>query len=317
VISCESHHEMLSEICAGITLCRDGKLLFAARAVRMFSFGGITVVLLLFLSEIGFSDAIIGACLTSILAGDLCITLVLTTYADRFGRRRTLVIGGLLKVFAGLVFALSRNVYITVLAGTLGVITPTGGDIGPFLSIETAALTDLLQGGQVATVFGWYQLVGGVTQAFGALAAGWGVSALVSSGMSTLFAFRCVVLGYAVAGCLLTVIYLMLSEAAEARPSATYTHRTILSSFIGLHSNRSRSVVARLSALFALDAFAGGFSMQTFISLWFERRWALDPRHLGSMLMGVNLIAALSGLVVGPLVSRYAAVTTMPCFITP
>ena len=194
----------------GITLSPDGRLLFAARIVRMFSFGAITVVLLLFLAEVGFSDAAIGLCLTLILAGDLGITLALTTYADRVGRRRVLVLGAALKVAAGVAFALSANFSLTVLAGVLGVITPTGNDIGPFLAIEQAALTDITARGgrgEISTVFGWYQFVGASAQAAGAAAAGWSVSHLQGAGYSTLRAQQAVVLAYAAFGVLLGLLY--------------------------------------------------------------------------------------------------------------
>ena len=93
-------------------------------------------------------------------------------------------------------------------------------------------------------------------------------------------------------GMLLVVLYLMLSESVEARSSAgPGADRHALD--FGLSSNRSRRVIAQLSALFALDAFAGGFSMQTFICLWFDRRWGLESGYLGTMLMGVNLLAAI------------------------
>ena len=117
------------------------------------------------------------------------------------------------------------------------------------------------------------------------------MSALKAGGLSALSAFRSVVLGYAGCGVLLVVLYLMLSEQVEARSSST-PGAVRRARDLGLSSSRSRLIVAQLSALFALDAFAGGFSMQTFICLWFERRWGLGSGYLGTMLMGVNLLAA-------------------------
>ena len=309
----------LAEI--SIRLSRDGRLLFATRIIRMLSFGALTVVLLLYLTKIGFSDEQIGACLSLILAGDLCVTLVLTTYADRVGRRKTLAIGALLKVAAGATFALSTNFYMTVVSGILGVITPTGNDIGPFIAIEQAALADIAPSadrGGMATVFGWYQFIGASSQAAGALIAGWTVSALQVAGTSSVSAQRIVVLAYAFFGVLLFCLYCLLGDSVEPRarrdspvqPAADQGSRSWMPN-IGIWSRRSKLVVMQLSGLFALDAFAGGFSMQTFIALWFERRWSLDVGHLGSIIMAVNLLAALSGLVVGPLVARYGAVNVM------
>lgn len=114
---------------------KDFYILFITRSLRLFSYGSLAVVLFLYLNEIQFTESQIGVLMSLILLGDLIITMYLTTHADRFGRRRTLAIGALLKLFTGITFALSNNFYMLAISGIIGVISTTGGEIGPFLAI--------------------------------------------------------------------------------------------------------------------------------------------------------------------------------------
>lgn len=123
---------------------RDTAILFATRIIRMFAYGFLSVVLALYLSEAGLSESQIGLLLTLTLIGDAVISLWLTTSADRIGRRRILVLGAGLMILAGVVFVLTHNLILLTLAAIIGVISPSGNEIGPFLSIEQAGLTQLV-----------------------------------------------------------------------------------------------------------------------------------------------------------------------------
>ena len=122
----------------------DGWLLFATRFVRLFAYGSLSVVLVFYLIGVGLSEPQIGMLLTLTLVGDTIVSLYLTTRADRIGRRRMLIIGAALMVAAGLVFASTRRLWLLVLAGPVGVISPSGQEVGPFLSIEQAALSHVV-----------------------------------------------------------------------------------------------------------------------------------------------------------------------------
>src|SRR3954464_11307440 len=121
-------------------LTRDAWLLFSTRFIRLFAYGSLSVVLVFYLVGIGLPESQTGLLLTATLAGDTVISLYLTTRADRIGRRRMLIAGAMLMAGAGMAFAFTRNVWLLVLAGTIGVISPSGNEVGPFLSIEQAAL---------------------------------------------------------------------------------------------------------------------------------------------------------------------------------
>jgi MFS family permease len=145
---------------------RDGVLLFIGRSVRMFSYGSLTVVLLQYLEGLGLSDNAIGALLTVILLGDLGVSLWLTSRADNLGRRHCLLVGAVLKIFAGAAFALASPDYTWVLfpAGVIGVVSSTGGEIGPFLPIEQAALIQARSDAEPASLFAWYGAAGYLSQ---------------------------------------------------------------------------------------------------------------------------------------------------------
>src|ERR1700730_11430743 len=151
------------------SLTQEGRILFATRIARMFVYGFLAVVLVLYLAALGVPDPQIGVLLSLTLIGDTLISLWLTTNADRIGRRRVLVAGALLMTAAGLVFAATNALPLLLLAATIGVISPSGNEVGPFLAVEQAALSQSVPGAQRTGVFAWYNLVGSVATACGAL----------------------------------------------------------------------------------------------------------------------------------------------------
>src|SRR6184192_4179717 len=153
-------------------LTRDGWLLFLTRSTRLFAYGALSVVLVFYLTSLGLSTSQTGLLLTLTLVGDTVVSLYLTTRADRIGRRRMLIIGALLMAAAGLAFASTRNFVFLVAAGTIGVISPSGNEVGPFLSIEQAALSQVVPGQTRTAVFAWYTLVGSFATALGSLGGG-------------------------------------------------------------------------------------------------------------------------------------------------
>jgi MFS family permease len=122
-------------------LTRDGRLLFLTRFLRLFSYGMLAVVLVFYLTGLGLSESQTGLLLTLTLLGDTAVSLILTTQADRIGRRKMLIAGAILMAAAGLAFACTKNFLLLIVAGTIGVISPSGNEVGPFLSIEQAALS--------------------------------------------------------------------------------------------------------------------------------------------------------------------------------
>jgi len=284
----------------------DTALLFSTRAIRLFAYGSLSVILALYLEELGFDGHTIGLLLTATLAGDACLSLLLSTRADRFGRRRTLVIGAVLMSLAGATFAVTRQTVFLVLAAIVGVISPTGNEIGPFLAVEQAALTQLVPDRRRTATFAWYSLAGSLASALGALVGGLTARGLQNHGFSPLVSYRALFSGYALAGAVLLVCFLALSREVEVVPPPvplTTARR------LGLH--RSTGTVARLSGLFALDAFAGGLIIQSFVAYWFHLRFGVHEGVLGGIFFGANLLAGASALLAARLAARIGLVNTM------
>ncbi len=283
---------------------RDPVLLFATRILRLFAYGSLSVILALYLAETGLTERTIGLLFSLTLAGDAGISLWLTTSADRIGRKRMLLLGALLMILAGVVFLLTRNVYLLTLAAIIGVISPSGNEIGPFLSIEQAALSQLVPDKQRTKIFAWYNLSGSFATATGALVGGWLAKILQSSGWNAFDSYRMILSGYAMAGVLLFILFLSLSPAVDAPPAEPSVQRKL-----GLH--KSRGVVARLSALFALDAFAGGLIIQSLMAYWFHLRFGVDEAVLGSIFFGANILAGISALLAVRFAKRFGLINTM------
>ncbi len=285
---------------------RDITLLFATRIIRLFCYGFLSLILALYLAETGVTEKQIGLLFTLTLAGDAGITLWLTTSADRFGRRRTLLIGALLMLGAGIVFILTNNIIVLIAAAIIGVISPSGNEIGPFLSVEQAGLTNFISNEKRTQVFAWYNLVGSFATATGALTSGWLAQTLQTNGWSALEAYRLILVGYALGGLVLTILFLNLSSMIEVVPSnATDQPKKVL----GLH--RSRNIVFKLSALFALDAFAGGLIVQSMIAYWFHIKFGIDAGILGSIFFGANVLAGFSALLAVPIANKIGLINTM------
>jgi MFS family permease len=146
-------------------LTHDALLLFLTRFTRLFAYGALSVVLVFYLTGLGLSESQTGLLFTLTLGGDIVVSLYLTMVADRIGRRRVLVVGSLLMAGAGLAFACTSSFMFLVIAGTIGVVSPSGNEVGPFLPIEQAALAHVVHNRFRTAAFGWYTLAGSVATA--------------------------------------------------------------------------------------------------------------------------------------------------------
>ena len=284
---------------------RNISILFTTRIIRLFCYGFLSVILALYLADVGLTEGEIGLLFTLTLVGDAGISLWLTTSADRFGRKRTLLAGALLMAGAGIVFLLTQNLVILMAAAIIGVISPSGNEIGPFLSVEQAGLTEIIASEKRTQVFAWYNLVGSFATATGALSGGWLAQILQTQGMTAGAAYRVVLMGYAAGGFLLTLLFLWLTSAVEAPVKQADSIRRVL----GLH--KSRNVVLKLSALFALDAFAGGLIVQSMVAYWFHVKFGVESGVLGSIFFGANVLAGISALLAVPMAKKIGLINTM------
>jgi MFS family permease len=291
-------------------MTRDGYLLFLTRFMRLFAYGSLSVVLVFYLIGLGLNASQAGLLLTLTLVGDTVISLYLTTRADRIGRRRMLMVGAVLMAAAGLAFACTSNLLLLITAGTIGVISPSGNEVGPFLSIEQAALSQVVPDRSRTEVFAWYTMAGSLATAFGALFAGMMTRVLEKTMMTPVGMYRVVVALYALVGVLLAALFVQLSPAAEAHsPEEVLALPRTMKSFFGV--GRSHRVVVKLSGLFALDSFAGGFVVQSFAAYWFYLRFGVNPATLGVIFFWANIFAGISALLAARLAARWGLIKTM------
>lgn len=282
----------------------DVRVLFVARAVRLFAFGFLSVILAFYLDACGLSARAIGLVLTFALVGDAVFSLLITTSADRVGRRRMLIAGAVLMVAGAAAFASTTNATWLVVVAAIGVFSPSGSEVGPFLSIEQASLAQLVPAQQRTSVFARYVLVGSFATAAGALAGGAVAGALQSAGMSPLQSYRILLWAYAACGLVLFALFARLTPSVEAAASTSGGRRVL-----GLH--RSRGAVIKLSSLFALDAFGGGFIVQSLLALWFHIRFDMDIAALGGLFFAANLLAGVSALFAARIARRIGLINTM------
>lgn len=285
---------------------RNITVLFITRIIRMFAYGLVSIILVLYLSKIGLTEVQIGLLLSSTLIGDAVISLWITTAADRVGRRKMLVFGALLMVLAGTVFVLTNNYFFLIVAAIIGVISPSGNEIGPFLSIEQAALTQLLPNERRTYVFSWYNLVGSFSTALGALFGGWIPQLFQKNGFSQIQSYQVVLVSYAFLGLILTLLFFFLEASVETEK---FCDESPVNRYMGLH--KSRKTVFKLSTLFAVDAFAGGFVIQTLIVYWFHVRFGMDIGILGSIFFGANILAGISALLAARIATRFGLINTI------
>ena len=282
------------------SLSRDGWVLFATCGVRSFAYGFLSVILGLYLDAGGLSPAVIGWIFTAALGGGAVMTIVITAVADRFDRRVLLIVGAVFMALAGSVFALSRDPILLTIAAVFGTISPSGKEVGPFLSIEQAILPQTTTDEQRTAVFSAYNLIGSLAGAIGALAVA--IPSLFVE--SKITGYRFLLWGYVVAALVLAVLFALLSRQVETKNRAGLQSRQY-----GVH--KSRQIVAKLAGLFALDAFAGGFIVQSIVAYWFYLRFNTDLNSLGGIFFGTNFLSALSFLAAPAIARRFGLLNAM------
>jgi len=283
-------------------LSADGKKLLVTRVLRTFAYGYLAVVLAIYLQELGLDEVRIGVVLTAAIAGSAVMTTAWALVADRYGRRRTVQTMAVLMVVGGLLFAFAGDFWLLLLGAFTGTISATSSEVGAFLTVEQAVLPQTAPPQKRTWLFSIYAMVASFAQAAGALFAG-AVSAFGALGLHGADAYRPLFLLYALVGLANLAVFLTLSDRVEL------AHVDGVQRFLGIH--RSRGMVARLSALFALDSFAGALVVQSLVAYWFHIRWGLDPAALAALFFGVNVLSGLSLLAAGWLGSRFGLINTM------
>jgi len=249
----------------------------------------------LYLRYLGFSFVQIGIVLTLTILSSALYTFVISFVADRFGRRRTLIFFALTDFIAGALLFSSTAWWAPVLAGIVGNMTVGAGEVGPFLSLEQAMVPRTCGSNRRTLAFSIYNFVG-----YGASAVGAGLSGLASvPGPDQLRPFF---LGYLASGLLGAFLYSRLSDRVETENARA--KRAVL-------SPKAKPIVYRLSALFAVDSFGGGFIGGNILSLYFADRFGLKLDTLGLIFFGTQVVTALSFFLAERIARRIGLLRTM------
>ena len=264
----------------------DARRLLVTRAARGFADGVVSVLLASWLQSLGFSPFQIGAIVTATLLGSAALTLGVGLLGHRLRRRAVLLSAAGLMVATGLGFAGVTSFWPLLVIAFVGTINPSAGDVTVFLPAEQAVLADAIAPRDRTMIFAWHNLIGAVAGALGALAAG--------------LPPRAAFLVYAGLGLFAATQYKQLSPAAEA-PEGEQTGPLA----------KSRSVVLRLAAIFAIDSFAGGFIVQSLLALWLFQRFGLAVETAGAFFFATGLLSAASQFFSPRLAARIGHVRTM------
>ncbi|KAF4262561.1 hypothetical protein KXX13_008149 [Aspergillus fumigatus] len=316
----------------------DVKVLCAQRFIRLFAYGGSTLILASYLSALGISDDRIGLFMTLTLVGDVAISFFLTLFADGIGRRAVLALGSALMACSGVVFGLFDNYWILLTAAVLGVISPSGNEIGPFRAVEESTLAHLTAKEHRSDIFVWYSLIGTAGTALGMMVCGWSINLLKTTrDWQYLNACRIVFFAYAGIGAVKFLLSICLSHEVEAakkdkngatasrqpraadgpetqpllgeRANNEDNQKKSLFSFLG--SSDLVSLVVTLFVLFGLDSFASGLASLSWMTYFFKRKFSLPDGELGSIFFTTSLISAASMLVASSIAKRIGNVKTM------
>jgi MFS family permease len=285
----------------------DRRIIFAASFLRAVANGLIGVVAGIYLAQLGFEPAVWGAVLGAGLAGTAIGAAGVMFWGDRLGRKRWLVALGVLAATGGIVFALSSQIVVLGAAAFLGMLNSLGKDRAAALALEQAILPSMGEDAGRTRAFAWYNVVQDVGHALGAgLAA---VSPFLRDffGLAPLASLRGAVILYALLYAFTAVLYLGLSRRAEA-PVAALQVRV---------APQSRAILKKMSFLFALDSFAGGFQGSALFAYFFHAQFGASEGTIGLLFVGARVMNAFSHLGAAWLSARIGLVNTMVFTHTP
>ena len=274
------------------------RLLYAARCLRGFGDGFAVVILPAYLIAIGLGPVQIGFVATVSLAGTAALTLLVGLIAPRHDLRNMLLLGAGLMVFTGIALPSFEYLAFIAVVAFVGTINPSTGDIGVLVPLEHAMLARHAADAERTRLFARYSLIGALSMAAGALAAGL-ADIFVAWGLAEPAAFKLMFYLYAALGAGAALLYRRLPHA-EAEP--TRPHAPL---------GPSRAIVYKLATLFSLDAFAGGFIAQSLLALWLFQKFELSVAAASLFFSWSGVLSAFSYPVAARLAGRIGLVNTM------
>jgi predicted MFS family arabinose efflux permease len=279
----------------------DARRLLFTRGVRGLADGLVSITLATYLTGLGFNAFEVGAIVTGTLLGSAAVTLAVGLLGYHLSRRRILLGSAALMVLTGVGFAGLTDFWPLLIVAVAGTLNPSAGDVSVFLPTEQAALAHTVAGPARTTAFAWYNVVGSLAASLGALASGLPAWVASHRGIALLRAERAVFVFYAACAVAAAVVYARLSPALEVHPDRRAPAPLA----------QSRAVVLRLAALFSVDAFGGGFVVQSLLVLWLVRRFQLDARTTAAVFFVAGMLGAFSQVLSPRVAARIGLIRTM------
>jgi MFS family permease len=279
----------------------DARRLLTTRALRGLADGAVSVLLPGYLTAIGFSPIRIGAIVFGTLLGSAALTLWVGLATDRLGRRRVLLSACALMLLTGIGFATVTSFWPLFIVAVVGTLNPSAGDVSLFLPVEQAALAEAAEPLDLTAMFALYNVAGAMAGAVGALLSG--VPAIIAArrGLALAPALRSGFVAYAAIAVIASAVYWRLSPAIEVERQPVKTAALA----------KSRAVVVRLAGLFCIDAFGGGFVIQSLLALWLFRRFNLSVQVAGTFFFAAGLLGSFSQFISAALSARFGRINTM------
>lgn len=288
-------------------ITKDGKLLLSARIVRTFSYGFLSIILAIYLKLVGFDEILIGIILSATLANSVIFNLFASFYADKIGRRKILIIYATLMSISGSVFFLTENYIALIFAAFIGTINVTGTETGAFLSIEQATLPQTVKNPKkINTIFALYNMAGTFAMSLGILLAALPQIFEENFGWNEIESFKPLFLVYIFTGISVVGIYFFLSKKIEVQ-----NNNTLGKPFTNGLSKKSKKIVWKLSSLFSLDSFAGGFVIQSIVAFWFFTRFGVDLTTISIVFSIAGVLTAFSFIIATRLADKIGLINTM------
>lgn len=284
----------------------DGKLLLCARIARTFAYGFLSVILAIYLKLIGFNDILIGIILSATLINSIIFTLFASFYADRIGRRNTLLLYTFMMSISGLIFFVTENPLALIIAALLGTLNITGSETSAFLSIEQSILPQTIKDNRRRnTLFGFYNMAGTFAMGAGILIANLPIIIQNELEVEQIYAIKLLFLFYSLLSILIMGIYLKLSSNIEIKKEKT------LKPISKILNPKSKKIVTKLSGLFAIDSFAGGFAIQSIVSFWFFTKFDIDLSIISYIFSIGSVLTAFSYLIAAKIADKIGLINTM------
>lgn len=314
---------------------RDIYIIILLRMIRLIGFGGTALVIVIYLKELKFHEEYIGLFMTLTFVGDLVSSFLLSLAADTKGKRNVLIFSSLCMLLTGAAFSWFKNAYVLTIVSIIGILTPSGGEVGPFRSVEQSSIATLAPPEHRSDIYAWYNFLGAFCAAFGAIFCG----AMVDYSRrnwdySVLESYRLVFIFYTFISCVHLVLSYCLTGGIEINPEDSKAPQDVndeTTRLLETESNQEEpepvkrskfnilptlnkstyALVLKLSILFGLDAFASSLVPGSWQSYYLKQKFNASASYLGSVFFITGIISSFMSLLSTPLTKRIGPVVTM------